>query len=189
MSDYEEPKCAIYLKDSKKCYVSPEDYEWAIQYNWSIHSDGKGKFYICRYESIRIEVDGKVKYKKIRYYMHREITKCIKGLVVDHKDCDTFNNCRGNLRVCTKLANKRNCIPWGKLALKGVSMAGKKFRARISPSDTADVISLGTFNTPEEAARAYDKAAKELFGEFAWVNFPEPYISPIVEFKDTGIPF
>jgi hypothetical protein len=34
-------------------------------------------------------------------------------------------------------------------------------------------INLGTYPTAEEAASVYDKAAREHFGEFARLNFPE----------------
>ena len=53
---------------------------------------------------------------------------------------------------------------------KGVSPVrkGKAWSAAI-----ADV-RLGNYPTKEEAALAYDKAARELFGEYATYNFPRP---------------
>jgi len=57
---------------------------------------------------------------------------------------------------------------------KGVNWSGERTRrwqARIMRDGKR--IFLGNYDTPEEAARAYDTAARELFGEHAWLNFPD----------------
>jgi hypothetical protein len=103
-------------------------------------------------------------------YLHFLLTGFEK---TDHKDLDGTNNRRNNLRPCTQQQNGRNCGPKknNKSGYKGVSFYGGKYHASISTGDKQ--LRLGRFSNPQDAARAYDKAAKEHFGEFAWLNFPE----------------
>ena len=62
----------------------------------------------------------------------------------------------------------------GRSGYKGVNWSGdqtRRWQARIMKNKKR--VFLGNFDTPEEAARVYDAAARELFGEHAWLNFPE----------------
>jgi len=108
-----------------------------------------------------------------RIYMHRQILNAPNGKVVDHKDGNGLNNLRSNLRLCTKTQNMRNRRPWLSCSsrYKGVSWdkSSKKWRARITFNGKKSHI--GQFDDEVEAARAYDREAKELFGEFAYLNF------------------
>lgn len=97
-------------------------------------------------------------------------------MIVDHRDGNRLDNRRGNLRVTTDLKNSwnRRKTPGAfSSQYKGVAWhAGhRKWRAQIQPHGQA--ISLGAFDVEEDAARAYDAAAREHYGEFACVNFPK----------------
>lgn len=64
--------------------------------------------------------------------------------------------------------------PGSRTGFKGVNWSGAKthrWQARIMRNGKR--VFLGNFDSPEGAARAYDAAARELFGEFARLNFPE----------------
>jgi len=93
---------------------------------------------------------------------------------VDHIDGNKLNNNFNNLRWCTNFQNNGNRKKQNHTTskYKGTSYRKdtKKWRAYIMRNDVQ--IPLGCFDTEEEAGRAYDSAARELFGEFAKLNFP-----------------
>jgi hypothetical protein len=95
--------------------------------------------------------------------------------IIDHIDRNPLNNMKHNLRFATIQQNQFNK---GKLEnktskYKGVSLvkSSGKWKARIRFND--ELIQLGNYMNEADAGRAYDKKAKELFGEFAYLNFPD----------------
>ena len=107
--------------------------------------------------------------------MHREILGITDPKInVDHLDGDGLNNQRSNLRVCTDSQNgaNRGKQKNNKSGYKGVhwNKKTKKWAAQIQYHKK--VLNLGYYSDIIEAAKAYDKKALELFGEFARLNFP-----------------
>jgi hypothetical protein len=105
--------------------------------------------------------------------MHRFIMKPGQSLVVDHIDGNGLNNTRGNLRICTREQNVHNRKGGGKTSqYKGVCRKkhSKKWYAGIKKNEQH--IHIGYFEREIDAAKAYDEKARQLFGEFAYLNFP-----------------
>ncbi len=101
--------------------------------------------------------------------MHNQILG-IKG--VDHKNTNGLDNQRDNLRPANNSQNQWNSRPHKGRRFKGVfkSSLGNNWYSRIQIK--LNRIYIGTYQTEEEAAHAYDTKAKELFGEYARLNFP-----------------
>jgi len=108
--------------------------------------------------------------KRVNLQMHRLLLPGVK--IVDHRDRNGLNNKRQNLRAATDSQNCANSrLPKNNTSgFKGVYPVGKRWRTCLKANGKR--LCLGTHDTPEEAARAYDKAALEHFGEFAYQNFP-----------------
>lgn len=109
-------------------------------------------------------------------YMHREVLGLPTGSgEVDHVDGDGFNNRRANLRLATHAQNaygqKVQSRPKSS-RFKGVHLDRRTGRWIAMVKQHQRARHLGVFDSEVEAARAYDAAAREAFGDFARLNIP-----------------
>lgn len=107
--------------------------------------------------------------------MHRFLASAAPSEKVDHRDGDGLNNRRYNLRSTSQIGNSRNISKQrGRISrFKGVTKNKLRWRARIGTSGVrgGPRLHIGSFRTEQEAAMAYDDAARKHFGEFAALNF------------------
>lgn len=106
-------------------------------------------------------------------YLHRQLVVARPYEVVDHLDNDRLNNQRANLRRCSQSENLANRPSPRPEQFRGVyfEKRGGRWRAQITVAGKSRY--LGTFATPELAALAYDRAARQAFGRFARLNLPD----------------
>lgn len=156
--------CTISLTQGKVTLVDDADYEWLNQWRW-FYKESRGLGYAVR-------TDNRAR-KTVR--MHRVITQAPDGFDVDHRDGNTLNNQRSNLRVCEHQNNTRNQAKkrHGSSQYKGVHWCkrDKAWIARVAVNGKR--VSLGYFKDEHAAPHAYDTGARLHYGEFARVNFTE----------------
>lgn len=154
----------IPLTQGKYAIVDDADYEWLNQYKWCVTTTLYA-IYAIRY------VGGRKNQKCI--WMHRLIMDAPKGMDVDHINHNGLDNRRSNLRVCTRSQNNQNSYAQNNCSskFKGVSWyrRDKIWRSYIVIKRMQ--LHLGYYESEYEAAKAYNKAARKYFGEFAYTNF------------------
>lgn len=142
--------------------VDAADYEWLAAFKWCASVNKRGTLvYAVR------GVGGRAKARLLS--MHRLILGDPAGLLVDHANGNTLDNRRCNLRSATSGQNNANRRSAGCAAgYRGV-VAGPKpgtWAARLNGH-------LGIFDSAEAAALAFDFVARNTYGEFAVLNFPD----------------
>ena len=150
----------IKLTNSDKYFLIDScDIRKISKYKWHLR-DGK---YVC----------AGPKFKGPIISLARYLLNTPKGMIADHKNGDTLDNRRVNLRNCSPSESAQNRGGWSKKngKYKGVYLdrKRKKYRAVIVANGVS--YSLSRHDTQEDAAREYDTWAKKLHGEFARLNF------------------
>ena len=150
----------IPLTRGKVALVNDEDYERVMMHKWCAVKT-RNKWYAQRREG------------KKKVSLHRFILDAKSGEECDHINGDGLDNRRCNIRIVTSQQNKWNQQKThGSSIYKGVSWEKDRNKWRTGIRINNKDIHLGLFDSEEEAAKAYDAKAIELFGEYAKLNFP-----------------
>ena len=160
----------IPLSVGRYALIDQEDYEKVSQKIWYYKQSRNTGYAVWR---------GCVGDRIITIWMHRYILGLTdsESTEIDHKNLNGLDNRKDNLRVASPMqnrgnTNKRRDNKWS--GYKGVtrnSLRGKTTGWIAQITRRGKHVYLGSFRTPEQAARTYDEAAKEYFGEFARCNF------------------
>lgn len=138
--------------------VDDDDFEWLSKFRWQVNISGNPR-------ATRNVVEKMI-------YMHREIIRARHHEIVDHINGNGLDNRKENLRLVNSQQNSWNSKGKNRNGYKGLlyrpDNPKKPWRAAITKD--AKTIHLGYFATREDAARAYNKAAIEVFGNYARLN-------------------
>lgn len=157
------------FRASVPAFIDDQDHDFLSAFVWYV-DPGTSTLYARKMESRR--KGGSWKTKSVS--MHRLIVNAPRGKDVDHINGNGLDNRRANLRICSRKENLGNqrVRTNNTSGFKGVYWhnRAKKWCAQITENEHGR--HQGLFQTKEEAARAYDLAAKNLYGDFAKLNFP-----------------
>lgn len=155
----------IPLTRGKRAIIDAEDFDKIANYCWVVHQSGDQK---KPYVKACI---GKENGKQLFALLHRFILDLrFSTALVDHINGNPLDNRRANLRICSTRENNFNRRGHGELRYKGVYKNHKRFMAKISVPGSKRGAYIGTYDTPEEAALAYNERAAKLHGKFAVLN-------------------
>jgi hypothetical protein len=159
---YGYPFRRIPLTQGKYAIVDPEDFERLNKHKWHAVKQNN-TFYAIRCTGPA---------RKTTYIrMHREIINPPDHLVVDHINHNGLDNRKANLRPATRAQNNYNKVAIKRKGAtskyKGVAWKKDKNKWRAHIYFNGEGIFLGYFKDEIQAAKAYDKAAKKYYGQFA----------------------
>jgi hypothetical protein len=155
----------IPLTQGKVALVDDEDAELAA-FNWYAHKSCR-RWYAARGAREKATT------------LHREVWLRMRPGAppppqIDHVSGDGLDCRRENLRAASTAQNQYNArvVSDNTSGYKGVAWHRRDRRWRAQIQANGKLRHLGNFHSAEDAARAYDDAARSAHGEFACVNFP-----------------
>jgi hypothetical protein len=157
----------IYLGEGIWTILDQEDYCRLRKFKWVVYGTGHNLY------AVRLKLVGPNRTWQIS--MHREIMRPKKGRLVDHRNCDSLDNRRENLRFATCAENVHNRRKRKNATSQFIDVSFYRPRGNweCRITNRGKRIRIGRFDSEIDAGRAYDKAAKKYFGEFARLNFPD----------------
>lgn len=161
------------LAHGKVALVDDEDHAGLSAYRWTAVVHRKARGGVKTWYAVRVfRADG----RQVTVLMHRLIMGAAEGEEIDHRDSDGLNNQRANLRRCSTAQNAQNMRDRpGSSSFKGVSWHGGERKWRATIRVAGKQLHLGLYVDEAHAARVYDAAAREHFGEFARPNFVDAF--------------
>lgn len=151
----------IPLTQGKVALVDDDDYERVSQHRWCTKKD-RNTYYATRC----VYISG----KETTQALHRFILNAPPKTQIDHRNGNGLDCRKENLRYCSHQQNCANRPGLSKKHYKGVRKIINRWQAELQAN--GKYVYIGSFRSPEQAARAYDAEARKRFGEFARTNFP-----------------
>lgn len=154
----------IFLNKGYETIIDDEDLLRVSKFKWRIRRSQSAGAKIPHFYAVDTT--------RVKRQLHRFILNAPVGKQVDHINGNGLDNRKQNLRLCDFSQNQANRkVVYSKMGFKGVSISttGSTVFAQIKVR--GKTIYLGSFDSSELAARAYDVAASKYFGEFASLNF------------------
>jgi hypothetical protein len=144
--------------------VDSTDWPVVNQYSWAASTGEWGVYVIAN----TVKPDG----RRTMIKLHRLLLDAPRNLLVDHVNHDGLDNRRANLRLCNTSQNGGNSRMSrnNTSGYKGVGWHKQKGKWRAYIGVDRKLRHLGLFDDPWEAAQAYNVAALEAWGEFAFLN-------------------
>jgi hypothetical protein len=156
------PKIILLTNSLLHAYVDQDDYEKISQFSWFIWTNGSVNYAFTGHDSIKMH--------------HMILGKPAPGYEIHHKNGNGLDNTKANLELLTRGQHlltrdkqSNNISGYKGVAYKGSKKGfGRKWVAQVTIHGKRT--HLGYFDTAEQAALAYNKKAKEIYGEKALLN-------------------